>query len=438
VRRGVCLAVLIAAGAGTAGAQAPPPALRPVDRIVAVVGTTPILASQVEEQLVAMQANGQPLPTDSAARTALRKQILDQMVQDEVLVQQAQKDTNVKVTDQEVNDAVQTQVQNVRRQYHTDAEFQAQLRLAQFSSEDDWRRYLADQQRRSILEQRLLEMLRDKGKLRPIQPTEAQMREYWEENKNAQQKRPPLVSFRQLIMTPKPDSAAVATARKTADSLLVALKGGADFAGVARRFSDDSSTREAGGELGWFRRGVMYKTFEDAAFSLRPGEMSGVVRTPYGFHIIQVERVEPAEILARHVLIAPVVSAAQVEATRRLADSLRTALQAGAPFDSIAATYGDPDAQKIAEDVPVTQLPPDYQRPLADSTPGWRAPFLLGAGTLRQQFVVVDLLGKKPEGEYTYDDLKDRIRDQLSQQLAVEHYVAQLRRTIYVSIRLNP
>src|SRR2546427_4722643 len=128
---------------------------RPVDRIVAVVGTRPILASQVEEQLVLAQSQGQKVPQDSAGRDAARRQVLSQMVDEELLVQQAERDTTIKVTDQEVQDAVEQTVQNVRKQFTSTPEFQSQLRAAGFVSEEEWRRWLADQQRRAILQQRL-------------------------------------------------------------------------------------------------------------------------------------------------------------------------------------------------------------------------------------------------------------------------------------------
>src|SRR5205807_3499332 len=249
---------------------------RPVDRIGAVVGTRPILASQVEEQLVLAQSQGQKVPEDSAGRNAARRQVLSQMVDEELLVQQAERDTAIKVTDQEVQDAVERSVQEVRSHYPSEQEFQNQVRLG-FGTVETWRRLLAENQRRQILQQRLLEGLQQKGKLKPIAPSDAQMREYWEANKGQLPKRPAVVSFRQIVITPQPDSAARARALQLADSLLAELRRGADFASVARRFSSDRVAAAQGGELGWFRRGQMVKGFEEAAFSLRPGELSPVV-----------------------------------------------------------------------------------------------------------------------------------------------------------------
>src|SRR2546427_4565845 len=147
-----------------------------------------------------MESEGQQLPSDSAGRTALRRQILTQMVEEELLVQQAQRDTNIKVTDREVQDQVEQTVQNVRKQFTSGAEFQSQLRAAGFGSEEEWRRWLADNQRRSILRDRLLDELRQKGKLRPIPPSESQLRAFWEQNRGQQSKRPASVSFRQIVI----------------------------------------------------------------------------------------------------------------------------------------------------------------------------------------------------------------------------------------------
>ncbi len=440
--RTLVAAALAAATAVLAGphaaAQGRAATARPVDRVVAVVGTRPILASQVEEQLVLAQSQGAKIPEDSAGREATRRQILLQMVDEELMVQQAERDTTIKVTDQEVQEAVEQTVQNVRKQFASITEFQSQLRAAGFVSEEEWRRWLADQQRRSILQQRLVEELKQKGKLRPIPPSDAEMREFWEANRAQQPKRPAAISFRQIVIVPKPDSASSARALQLAESLLVALRQGASFPDVAKKYSADSASREQGGELGWFRRGVMVKEFEDVAFRLRPGTISDVVRTEFGFHIIQVERSQPAEILARHILIQPAISPAQVAIAKASADSVHGALAHGGEtlFDSLARVYADPTEPKLADALPVSQLPPDYAAVIGnDTVPGLKPVFQVGAGTARPRFVVFELVKRLPEGELSFDEVKDRVREALGQQLAVKHYLDLLRRTTYVDVR---
>ena len=432
------LVALLVGCAATAAAQQSQPQ-QTLDRIVAVVGSRPILASQIDEEMVQAQAQGQPIPPDSAGRMAMRRQILDRLVELEILVQHAERDTSIKVTDQEVLDQVEQTYQNVRKQFASENDFRDQIRQARFGSVEEWRRWLADEQRRQLYAQRLIEAQRQKGKLRPIPPTEAQMREFWEQNRTQQPRRPATVSFRQIVIRPVPDSAARRRAYERAESLVVELSKGADFAAAAKRFSADSASAAQGGELGWFRRGVMVKEFEDVAFRLRPGEIAGPVETAFGFHIIKVERTQPAEILARHILIAPDISAGQIAIARHLADSLHDLLASGGAhvsFDSLAKLYADPQEPKLAEDAPLTDLPPEYQKVLSsDSTLGLKPVITLGEPP-RTKFVVLEVMARHDAGELSFEDVKLRIRQSLADQLAIKHFVDQLRRQTYVDIRL--
>jgi peptidyl-prolyl cis-trans isomerase SurA len=436
------LFALFAASAVTIADAQQPAAEQPIDRIVAIVGTRPILASQIEEELVQAQAQGQQLPPDSAGRATMRRQILDRLIELELLVQQAQRDTSIKVTDQEVLDQVEQTYQNVRKQFSTETEFRDQIRQARFGSVEEWRRWLADQQRRELFAQRLIEAQRQKGKLRPIPPTEAQMREFWEQNRAQQPRRPATVSFRQIVIKPAPDSVAKRIAYQRAESLVVELRRGADFAAAAKRFSADSASAAQGGELGWFRRGVMVKEFEDVAFGIRPGEISPLVESPFGFHIIKVERTQPAEVLARHILITPEISAGQVAIARRLADSLHKVLaESGAArgglFDSLAKVYADPLEPKLAEEAPLTELPLEYQQIVTrDTTRGLKPVIAQAPNTARAKFVVLEVTGRHHAGDLAFDDVKLRIRQSLSDQLGIRHYIDQLKRQTYIDIRL--
>ena len=152
-----------------------------------------------------------------------------------------------------------------------------------------------------------------------------------------------------------------------------------------------------------------------------------------------VERTQPAEVLARHVLITPEISAAQIAIARHRADSLRDALARGTTtsFDSLAKLYADPLETKLAEDTPLTDLPPEYQKILSsDTTTGLKPMIAVGADTPRRKFVVLEVTARHDAGDLSFDDVKMRIRQSLADQLAIRHFVDQLRRQIYIDIRL--
>src|SRR5260370_37369672 len=97
--------------------------------------------------MVQAQAQGQTIPADSVGRQTMRRQVLDRLIELELLVQQAQRDTSIKVTDQEVLDQVEQTYQNVRKQFSSETDFRDQIRQARFGSGGEWRRWPGDEQR---------------------------------------------------------------------------------------------------------------------------------------------------------------------------------------------------------------------------------------------------------------------------------------------------
>ena len=407
-----------------------------IDRVLAVVGNRPVLASQVDEEIFSRQSQGQQPPSDPDSIAALRKQVVQSIVDEELLVQQAQRDTSIKVTDQEIADGVDQQVRKVRANFNSELDYRSELKKAGFETPEEYRRWLTDQQRRAAYQNRLIDKLRTDGKLKPVQPTEPEMRAYFDEQKGNLGSRPATISFRQIVITPQPSPAAKAVAKAKADSILLELRRGADFATTAKRFSQDPGSKDQGGSLNWFRRGVMVPEFERVAFSLKPGVVSDPVESPFGYHLIQVERVQPGEVQARHILIIPDIDSAHVDSARARADSVRARVLAGASFDSLQRVYHDPSAEKQAENVPADKLPENYGKVIGDADSGAVTPIFTIPGTGgRDQFVVLQVTGRRPQGDIRYEDVKDRIREQLGQQLAIRRYIDRLRQSTYVDVR---
>jgi len=419
-----------------AGGRVAAQELTEIDRVVAVVGRTAIPYSRVQEELNVQRARGGSLPSDSAGLARLMREIVERLVDDELLVQEAQADTSIRVTDEQVQGAVEQAIRQVRLQFRSDVDFERQLQASGFGTVEEYRRWVTEQRRRELLQRALIEKLRQKGDLRPVPPTEEEMRAYYEERVKNLETRPAVVSFRQILLRPKPDSAAEAEAYHLADSLWQAIRAGADFATLARRFSQDPGTRDRGGDLGYFRRGQMVPEFDRVAFALRPGQVSPPVRSSFGYHIIKVERSDPSEVQARHILIVPPITEANIAAARALADSLLARARSGASFDSLARSYHDPAEDAFAQNVPLDSLPVEYREVLA----GHQAGEVVGPITLQREdqvrFGLLRIEDLRPPGPYTYEELKDRIRTQLAEEGALRRYLNQLRKRTYVDIRL--
>jgi parvulin-like peptidyl-prolyl isomerase len=182
----------------------------------------------------------------------------------------------------------------------------------------------------------------------------------------------------------------------------------------------------------------MVRAFEDVAFNLRPGIVGPVVLTQYGYHIILVERVQPAEVKARHILFSPQVSDSDIAAAHGRADSVAALIRAGASADSLARIYGDTTEPRTIDAADRTQMQTGYAEALTgaqkDSVVG---PFQLEpTAPTRTRFVVVRVSDVQPEREYTFEEVREQIRQRLTQDRGIRNLLDDLRRHAYVDVRL--
>ena len=414
-----------------------------IDRVAAVVGKTPILDSQIDEMLFRKQGEGLKIPGDSVALRALKRQFVDSLITEELMYQQAQADTMVKVTDQETNDATDQMVRSVRKALPSELEFTAELRREGWQSVDEWRRYLLQEQHRILMISRFRQRLQDQGKFKPLAPTDKEMRAFYEEMKGSFDSLPPTISIKQIVIAPKANDAAKAAARALADSLARELRKGdtASFANAAKRFSMDSGSGALGGELGWKRRGEYVPEFERVVFALKPGVISEPVESPFGYHIIQVSRVNAGEVNARHILIMPTIDSAAAATAAKLADSVYAALLRGATFDSLQYLYHNPAEEKTSENVPLPSLQanfPEYGRALAGVDSGQISkPFRLGGSqpSFADKWAIVRVTSRRSAGPASYESFADRIRTYLGNRNAMQAYINTLRAKTYIEIK---
>ena len=434
------LAVALVAPAMAQGPVAPSPdSTTSIDRVVAVVGDEPILRSEVEEELGKMKAEGQQMPTDSAAQQQLINDIINGLIDDDLMVAEAKKQ-KIEVSDNDISPEVDKQVAQIRGRFATDAEYRQQLKLSGFGTPDEYRRWLLDKARRTALQQKLFEKLRQENKLPPAPVSEAEVDSFFQASKVQGQipKLPATITYRQIVITPQPSASEDSAALAKAESLLVEIRKGGDFATIAKRESMDNSNKDQGGDLGWHRRGEFVPNFDRVYFALRPGQVSPVIKTTFGYHIIKVDRVQPSEVKGRHILIRPTIDSADVQRARALADSVAKLWRNGANFDSLVAKYHDPSEEKIMPDpFPQAQLPKEYQAAIKGHKAGdILDPFtIMDASRGVPKFFILDLTAVDDAREPTLADYRQDIRDRLTQQKGVRRYLDNLRRQTFVSVR---
>jgi len=152
---------------------------------------------------------------------------------------------------------------------------------------------------------------------------------------------PEEVELAHIFIKPKPDEAAKAVARTKAQALLDSLKAGANFSDLAKRHSDDPGSAAQGGDLGFVRRGQFVKEFETAVFSLADQQISGIVETEFGFHIIQLLERRGDAVHPRHILVKIERTQSSDSTTIALLDSLRRRALAGENFAELAKKYSE-------------------------------------------------------------------------------------------------
>lgn len=402
------------------------------DRIVAVVGDSIVLKSDIDLEMLQLKQAGQPMP-DSLQ---LFRSIVERRVGELVLLQAAASDTSIHVTDEQVNAEVQRELDARRRQFGSDAQFQAALAQAGITQEE-LRRTIAQEVGGRIL---LREFVQKMSRTRHAPPvTEDDIRKYYEANKATFGNRPATVTFMQVVLAPKASDSARATARAKAEEAWRKLREGADWETIVKQYSDDPSTKDRGGDLGWFRSGTMVREFDQVAFALRPGDISGIVETSFGFHIIKLEKARGAERQARHILVIPSVTAEDSERMRSYASQIAEQVRAGANLDSLIKAVGDPNEQNRVGPFPKERLPAPYNTALLDAATGAViGPLDLGAPGGASKFAIVKVTDTRPAGAFTIDDpaFREDLRQTLQQNQMVDELIRDLRRRTLVEYRI--
>lgn len=270
------------AAPAAASAPATPPPPKPVpaelpDPIADVNGDT-ITRTEFENAIRALEARaGQPVPAEQ--RDQVLRDLLDDLVAYRLLRQEAVR-RQLTVPDAAIDERMQT----LRAQFPSNAAFERALKAQQMTVEK-----LRDDARTDLLVDQLLEQ--EVASQIEVKPSDVSA--FYEKNPDRfQQPESMRASHILVAVPPNADDATRAKARARAQEALKAARAGQDFAQLARRYSQDASAQQ-GGDLGFFPRGQMVPAFDQAAFALEVGQISDLVETEFGFHVIKALEKRP-------------------------------------------------------------------------------------------------------------------------------------------------
>ena len=444
MRKSIALVLALAALAAVPHAAAAQEAPKPVqlDRVVAVVGNVPITESDVQEEIVRRQQQDPTykLPTDSAGWVNFQVNIINGLIDQHLLLDKA-KQLKLDIPDSLLAPNVDARIASIRQSFPSEAEFRSELAKAGLGTPDEYRQFLMDNLRTQQLQQEAVAKLKQDGKILPVSVSEEEVQAAFNAMKGSLPKRPATFTWRQIVIAPQPSAAAKKVAYDKAEALLKELKDGGDFARIAKRESADSTTREVGGDLGWNRRGSgLVPTFEQWLFALQPGQLSPVFETPFGYHILRVDRVNGPERKARHILIRPVIDSADIARAGRLADSVKKMWLAGVPFDTLAKKYHDYASREetsLLTPYPFDSLPQKYQDAFAGLKAGDAVVFTIAnpQNPGVPKFVVARIESSEPGGAMTLADVRGQVRSNLEQSAAIRRYLDGLRKETFVEIK---
>lgn len=275
----VSIAILLVMG--SANAVEPE---EPKEPAAAIVNGERILMSAVDSKIQAAVRWNPGLGSDIESLRKMRKDILNDLINEELVIQEGRK-AGLKPYEIEIS----TELEKIKQRFPSEDSFQKKLKQDKLTEEK-----LNKIIERALIGKKVID-IKIEPTAKPV--TDEDIVAFYEENKKQFAKQEEVKASHILIkVEPTAEEQEKADARSELQAVLDKAKAGADFAELAKEYSQGPSG-PGGGDLGYFGRGSMVKPFEDAAFSLEKGQISDIVETRFGYHIIMVVDKKPEDFL---------------------------------------------------------------------------------------------------------------------------------------------
>ena len=304
-----------------------------IDKIVAIVDDDIILKSELMQFSLNLAFQMKVDPRyEQEKYEELQKQVLDNMINQKIFLAKAEEDT-IEANEREVDNVLETQIERMIEQLGSVEKLEEYMSSSLRKIKRDFRDEVRDNLKVEAL----------KGQyIRKIQISRREINEFYKSKKDSLPDLKETVDISHILLNIKPGRAAEEEAQKRIKEIADKLNAGEDFVELAKNYSEDPGSKSRGGELGFFQRGDFVKRFEEVAFSLQPGEISGIVQTEHGFHIIQMIERRGEKINVRHILIRLGATKDDAAATVEKINEIRSMLdEPEADFAKLAQEYSD-------------------------------------------------------------------------------------------------
>lgn len=302
-----------------------------IDEVIAVVGNTPVLRSELD--ILISQLDPEIVVTDE-----IKCQLLQKLIIDKMLIHQAEIDS-LPLSDDEVNDRIDNNIRFFERQMNNRANVERYLGMtvAQYKSQ------IFPKVKAQMLLERKENQIKSEIKITP-----KEVRDYY--NKLPADSLPYMsseVEVAQIVLNPTHSKEAREIALEQIEELRTRIMNGESFARLASIYSDDPGSKLQGGLLPEFGRGDMVSEFERTAYKMKKDSISEIVETKYGFHILKLVDKRGDKVMVRHILIRPKLIDTDMELAKAKMDTILTQLRSGSiSFCNAVKTYSQDEETK--------------------------------------------------------------------------------------------
>jgi peptidyl-prolyl cis-trans isomerase SurA len=299
-----------------------------IDQVLSIVGNEKILLSDIEQEELRMKMQGYNPEGD------VKCDIFEDLLVQKLLLHQAQIDS-ISVTNTQVESEMERRLKFFISQVGSEAALESYFNKTIFQIRDDLRKAI----REALLTQQMQEKV-----VSNVTVTPSEVKKFFRNIPNdSLPVIPEQYEYRQILLYPPATSEAKFLVREQLLDLRERILKGERFTTLAVAYSEDRATATRGGELGFRSREELVKSFADAAFNLKEGQVSQIVETEYGFHIIQMIEKRGDQVNVRHILMKPVFSMEMLSQTHNRLDSIANLIKS----DSISFIRA---AQLFSED----------------------------------------------------------------------------------------